>query len=46
MLTEVCNLQLLDTIEFNSVIPGQEVNELDYTKADEICATCQHFEPK
>lgn len=44
--TSVCNSQLLGMAEFKLVILGSEANELDYTKADEICAKCKHFESK
>ncbi|KPK42906.1 MAG: hypothetical protein AMJ78_00660 [Omnitrophica WOR_2 bacterium SM23_29] len=42
----VCNPELLNIFEFEPIKSGEEVPELDFKKADEICAKCEHFDPK
>ncbi len=43
--TAVCDPRVIDYTELKPVKPGEGVPELELTKADEICAKCEHFEP-
>lgn len=43
--TSVCNLRLSNINESKPVKLGEETPELDFSKADKICAECEHFDP-
>lgn len=44
--TEVCDPRVIGYTELKPVKPGEGVPELEFNKVDEICAKCEHFEPK
>ena len=44
--TADCDPRVIDYTEWKPVKPGEEVPELELAKVDEICAKCEHFEPK